>query len=80
MIGYDVENNTYIYLNLYAHNFIQHPKHSAYFKDICPFSLGYYMNCDTINTKIISTLLVTMISVYNKKFRLKHIPSGPDGE
>lgn len=62
MIGYDVENNTYIYLNLYAHNFIQHPKHSAYFKDICPFSLGYYMNCDTINTKIISTLLVTMIS------------------
>lgn len=80
MIGYDVENNTYIYLNLYAHNFIQHPKHSAYFKDICPFSLGYYMNCDTINTKIISTLLVTMISVYNKKIRLKHIPSGPDGE
>lgn len=74
MIGYDAENNTYIYLNLYAHNFIQHPKHSAYFKDICPFSLGYYMNCDTINTKLISTLLVTMISVYNKKIRLKHIP------
>lgn len=38
------------------------------------------MNCDTINTKIISTLLVTMIFVYNKKIRLKHIPSGPDGE
>lgn len=38
------------------------------------------MNCDTINTKIISTLLVTMISVYNKKITLKHIPSGPDGE
>lgn len=51
-----------------------------YFKDICSFFLGYYMNCDIINIKIISILLVIMIFVYNKKFRFKYIFLGFDGE
>lgn len=38
------------------------------------------MNCDTINIKIISILLVIMIFVYNKKIRLKYIFLGFDGE